>query len=57
MSSQPQPSLAGLTGMARRLVSEGLLPEEDVRKAMAALGEPLEFRCDEEGVRVLHCES
>src|SRR6185312_15293919 len=35
MSSQPQPSLAGLTGMARRLVSEGLLPEDDVRKAMA----------------------
>jgi len=34
MSSQPQPSLAGLTGMARRLVSEGLLPEDDVRKAM-----------------------
>jgi type IV pilus assembly protein PilB len=34
MSSQPQPSLAGLSGMARRLVSEGLLPEDDVRKAM-----------------------
>ncbi|MGB3460632.1 MAG: type IV-A pilus assembly ATPase PilB [Rhodanobacter lindaniclasticus] len=34
MSSQPQPSLAGLTGMARRLVSEGLLPEDDARKAM-----------------------
>lgn len=30
---------------------------DDVRRAMAALGEPLEFRCDEEGVRVLHCES
>jgi len=28
-----------------------------VRRAMAALGEPLEFRIDEEGVRVLHCES
>jgi len=35
MSSQPQPSLLGLTGMARRLVSEGVLPEADVRKAMA----------------------
>ena len=34
MSSQLQPSLAGLTGMARRLVTDGLLPEEDVRKAM-----------------------
>jgi len=34
MSSQLQPSLAGLSGMARRLVSEGLLPEADVRKAM-----------------------
>jgi type IV pilus assembly protein PilB len=34
MSSQLQPSLAGLSGMARRLVSEGLLPEDDVRKAM-----------------------
>jgi type IV pilus assembly protein PilB len=34
MSSQLQPSLAGLSGMARRVVSEGLLPEEDVRKAM-----------------------
>ena len=34
MSSQPQPSLAGLSGIARRLVSEGLLPEDDVRKAM-----------------------
>ncbi len=29
-----QPTLAGLSGMARRLVSEGLLPEADVRKAM-----------------------
>ncbi|MHB1273859.1 MAG: type IV-A pilus assembly ATPase PilB [Rhodanobacter sp.] len=35
MSSQPQPSLLGLTGMARRLVSEGVLPEADVRRAMA----------------------
>jgi type IV pilus assembly protein PilB len=35
MSSQLQPSLAGLSGMARRLVSEGVLPEADVRKAMA----------------------
>jgi type IV pilus assembly protein PilB len=35
MSSQLQPSLAGLSGMARRLVSEGVLPEGDVRKAMA----------------------
>ncbi|PWK84782.1 type IV-A pilus assembly ATPase PilB [Fulvimonas soli] len=35
MSSQPQPSLAGLSGMARRLVSEGVLPELDVRKAVA----------------------
>jgi type IV pilus assembly protein PilB len=35
MSSQVQPSLAGLTGMARRLVSEGVLPEADVRKAVA----------------------
>ena len=34
MSSQLQPSFAGLTGMARRLVSDGLLPEDDVRKAM-----------------------
>jgi len=35
MSSQLQPSLAGLSGMARRLVSEGVMPEEIVRKAMA----------------------
>ena len=35
MSSQLQPSLTGLSGMARRLVSEGVLPEADVRKAMA----------------------
>jgi len=34
MSSQLQPSLAGLSGMARRLVSEDVLPEADVRKAM-----------------------
>jgi len=30
-----QPSLAGLTGLARRLVSEDVLPEADVRRAMA----------------------
>ena len=35
MSSQLQPSVTGLSGMARRLVSEGVLPEADVRKAMA----------------------
>ncbi|MEI7036139.1 type IV-A pilus assembly ATPase PilB [Fulvimonas yonginensis] len=35
MSSQLQPSLVGLTGMARRLVSEGVLPEADARKAVA----------------------
>ena len=35
MSPQLQPSLAGLSGVARRLVAEGLLPEADVRKAMA----------------------
>src|SRR5580698_9568925 len=34
MSSQPQPTVLGLSGMARRLVSEGLLPETDVRKAV-----------------------
>jgi type IV pilus assembly protein PilB len=34
MSSQLQPSLAGLSGMARRLVSDGVMPEDDVRKAM-----------------------
>jgi type IV pilus assembly protein PilB len=34
MSSQPQPSALGLSGMARRLVSEGLLPEADARKAV-----------------------
>jgi type IV pilus assembly protein PilB len=39
MSSQLQPSLAGLSGMARRLVSEGVLPEADVRKAMADCGQ------------------
>ena len=39
MSSQLQPSLAGLSGMARRLVSEGVLPESDVRKAMADSGQ------------------
>ncbi|MET0329929.1 MAG: type IV-A pilus assembly ATPase PilB [Dyella sp.] len=36
MSSQPLPSLAGLSGMARRLVSEGVLPEPDVRQAVIA---------------------
>lgn len=36
MSSQPQPNAAlGLSGMARRLVAEGILPEADVRKAVA----------------------
>ncbi|GAB2574770.1 type IV-A pilus assembly ATPase PilB [Dyella jejuensis] len=34
MSSQLQPSAVGLSGMARRLVSEGLLPEADARKAV-----------------------
>jgi type IV pilus assembly protein PilB len=34
MSLQPQPSALGLSGMARRLVSEGLLPEADARKAV-----------------------
>ena len=34
MATQMQPSLAGLSGMARRLVSEGVLPEPDVRKAV-----------------------
>jgi type IV pilus assembly protein PilB len=34
MSSQLQPSLAGLSGMARRLVSEGVMPEDDIRRAM-----------------------
>jgi type IV pilus assembly protein PilB len=34
MSSQPQPTALGLSGMARRLVSEGLLPEADVRRAV-----------------------
>ncbi|HET6433217.1 type IV-A pilus assembly ATPase PilB [Dyella sp.] len=35
MSSQvQQASLAGLSGMARRLVSEGVLPEAEVRKAV-----------------------
>ncbi|WP_114238611.1 type IV-A pilus assembly ATPase PilB [Dyella sp. C9] len=35
MSTLLQPSLAGLSGMARRLVSEDVLPEADVRKAVA----------------------
>jgi type IV pilus assembly protein PilB len=34
MSSQPQPTALGLSGMARRLVAEGVLPETDVRKAV-----------------------
>jgi type IV pilus assembly protein PilB len=34
MSSQPQPAVLGLSGMARRLVAEGALPEADVRKAV-----------------------
>jgi type IV pilus assembly protein PilB len=35
MSSQLQPTAAlGLSGMARRLVAEGVLPEADVRKAV-----------------------
>ena len=34
MSSQLQPSLTGLSGMARRLVSEGAMAEDIVRKAM-----------------------
>src|ERR1700756_84171 len=34
MSSQPQPTALGLSGLARRLVSEGLWPEADVRKAV-----------------------
>ncbi|WP_183420971.1 type IV-A pilus assembly ATPase PilB [Luteibacter sp. Sphag1AF] len=33
-SQMQQPTMAGLTGMARRLVSEGVLPEVDVRKAV-----------------------
>ncbi|MBE1160425.1 type IV-A pilus assembly ATPase PilB [Dyella acidiphila] len=39
MSSQPQPSISGLSGMARRLVSEGVLPEADARKAVADCGQ------------------
>lgn len=39
MSSQMQPSLVGLSGMARRLVTEGVLPEEEVRKAIAESGQ------------------
>jgi type IV pilus assembly protein PilB len=34
MSSQPQSTALGLSGMARRLVTEGVLPETDVRKAV-----------------------
>ena len=36
MPSQLQPSLAGITGMARRWCLEGILAEADVRKAMDA---------------------
>jgi type IV pilus assembly protein PilB len=39
MSSQPQPTALGLSGLARRLVAEGLLPEADVRKAVADSGQ------------------
>ena len=35
MSTLMQPLLAGLSGLARRLVSEDVLPEADVRKAVA----------------------
>ncbi|WP_329742483.1 type IV-A pilus assembly ATPase PilB [Dyella sp. A6] len=35
MSSQVQPTLLGLSSIARRLVTEGLMPEDDVRQAMA----------------------
>ena len=35
MSSQVQPTLVGLSGIARRLVTEGLMPEADVRQAVA----------------------
>jgi type IV pilus assembly protein PilB len=39
MSSQPQPTALGLSGMARRLVSEGLLQEADVRRAVLESGQ------------------
>jgi type IV pilus assembly protein PilB len=39
MSSQPQPTALGLSGLARRLVSEGLLPEADVRRAVVESGQ------------------
>ena len=39
MSSQMQPTLVGLSGMARRLVSEGLMPEGDVRQAVSDSGQ------------------
>jgi type IV pilus assembly protein PilB len=40
MSSQlQQPVMSGLTGMARRLVSEGVLPEADVRQAVLSAAE------------------
>ncbi|TAL73189.1 MAG: type IV-A pilus assembly ATPase PilB [Rhodanobacter sp.] len=34
MSTATQPSFAGLTGLARRLVAESLLPEADARRAV-----------------------
>lgn len=34
MSSQPQSMALGLSGLARRLVADGVLPEADVRKAV-----------------------
>jgi type IV pilus assembly protein PilB len=39
MSSQPQLTALGLSGLARRLVSEGLLPEADARKAVLESGQ------------------
>ncbi len=39
MSSQLQPSLVGLSGMGRRLVAEGVLPEDEVRKAILETGQ------------------
>jgi len=39
MSSAMQSPLTGLTGLARRLVSEGLLPEADARRAVQESGQ------------------
>ena len=39
VSQMHQPMLAGLTGMARRLVTEGVVPESDVRKAVQEAAE------------------